>query len=50
MLWPTVTELPRQLEPATGDPFVQDLNALAPPPRGAPEPSRPEQPPRTRRE
>ena len=35
MLWPTVTELPRQLEPSTGDTFVHDLNALAPP-RSAP--------------
>jgi hypothetical protein len=49
MLWPTVTELPRQLEPSTGDTFVQDLNALAPP-RSAPDPGRPEQPPRARRE
>jgi hypothetical protein len=27
MLWPTVTELPRKLEPTTGDTFTQDLNA-----------------------
>ena len=26
MLWPTVTELPRNLEPTTGDTFAQDLN------------------------
>ena len=29
MIWPTVTELPRNLEPATPDPFVQDLNELS---------------------
>ena len=28
MVWPNVTELPRSLEPTTGDPFVQDLNEL----------------------
>ena len=42
MVWPTVTELPRNLEPATPDSFVQDLNepfitpALAPAQRPAP--------------
>ena len=28
MVWPTVTELPSSLEPATPDTFVQDLNEL----------------------
>jgi hypothetical protein len=46
MLWPTVTELPRKLEPTTGDTFMQDLNALTPPP--APQPA--DEPPRARRE
>ena len=26
MIWPTVIELPRNLEPSTPDPFVQDLD------------------------
>ena len=26
MVWPTVTELPRKLEPTTEDTFTQDLN------------------------
>jgi hypothetical protein len=29
MVWPTVTELQRRLEPTTGDTFVQDLNEIA---------------------
>ena len=28
MIWPTVIELPRNLEPSTPDPFVQDLDDL----------------------
>ena len=35
MVWPTVTELPRKLEPTTGDTFMQDLDELTPP-RSAP--------------
>jgi hypothetical protein len=46
MRWPTVTELPRKLEPTTGDTFMQDLNELTPPP--APQPT--DQPRRARRE
>jgi len=41
MIWPTVTELPRNLEPSTPDPFVQDLNELSSPRRrpDSPQPS-----------
>ena len=55
MLWPTVTELPRHLEPSGDDTFVRDLDERTEPRRsttsvGAPRDTtagcHPEQPPR----